>query len=62
MLGGCFWEGSCSVTGLIAGDTVNGKAYVELTHTWKNNQAILGEIQNSQIIPLSQQYSIPSFY
>ena len=32
------WEGSCSVTGTIGGTSVNGKAYTELTHSWKNNE------------------------
>jgi predicted secreted hydrolase len=31
---GCFWEGSCSVTGTIEGSPVVGQAYAELTHSW----------------------------
>jgi len=32
----CFWEGVCTVTGTINDIHVNGKAYVELTHYYKN--------------------------
>ncbi len=30
--GACFWEGICTVSGTINGVSINGKAYVELTH------------------------------
>jgi predicted secreted hydrolase len=29
------WEGSCTVSGIIEGKTVTGKAYTELTHSWE---------------------------
>jgi predicted secreted hydrolase len=34
--GACFWEGICTVSGTINGLSVNGKAYVELTHCCDN--------------------------
>ena len=42
--GGCFWEGSCSVTGTIEGAPVSGKAYVELTHFWNANNQIIQSV------------------
>jgi predicted secreted hydrolase len=32
----CFWEGVCSVSGFINGISVNGKAYIELTHSYES--------------------------
>jgi len=32
--GGCLWEGVCTVSGTINNIPVNGKAYVELTHSY----------------------------
>jgi len=34
--GACFWEGVCTVSGTVNGISVNGKSYVELTHSYDN--------------------------
>ncbi|MBN1861346.1 MAG: hypothetical protein JW840_07800 [Candidatus Thermoplasmatota archaeon] len=38
--GSCFWEGTCIVSGTINGVTVQGKAYVELTHHYNNEYTL----------------------
>ncbi len=34
--GACFWEGVCVISGTINGISVDGKAFVELTHYYEN--------------------------
>jgi predicted secreted hydrolase len=36
----CFWEGVCTVSGTINSISMNGKAYVELTHSFDNRDKI----------------------
>jgi predicted secreted hydrolase len=38
--GACFWEGVCKISGTISGNSVNGRAYVELTHSYDNGNNI----------------------